>query len=326
MNQTGDLFGSIKSVVIVTICMLASHGATAQTGSSPNVVYFAKPAVSDCGPPLMAVTGGGVLPPPGLPGGVLPPLLGIPGGAPLQVRQFADRPAEASKAGAPYSAVGTTETVQTLADGNRIVHTNSSHYYRDSSGRTRTELSLSAVGPFTLEGSHTLVIITDPIAKQRFVLHPDQKRADALPFGPPALTAAAGGTGGQGGVEGTAATGSSATAPARCSPGAGPTQGTTVSLGQKTIAGLQVAGTRTEYTIPAGRMGNEQPINVTSEQWVSEELGVTVSSTVHDPIIGDTQFHLSQVERGEPDTTLFVIPSDYATTDLTANKAVIIQR
>lgn len=85
-------------------------------------------------------------------------------------------------------------------------------------------------------------------------------------------------------------------------------------------------GTRTEHTIPAGRMGNEQPINVTSEQWGSEELGVTVSSTLHDPIIGDTQFHLSQIERSEPDPTLFVVPSDYALTDVTASQAVIIQR
>jgi hypothetical protein len=168
-------------------------------------------------------------------------------------------------------------------------------------------------------------MITDPISRQRFVLHPDQKRAEVLPFGPPTLATAAGSTSGHGGKEGSPATASPVTTSVRCVPGAGP-QGTTVSLGQKTLAGLQATGTRTEHTIPAGRMGNEQPINVTSEQWVSEELGVTVSSTLHDPVIGDTQFHLNQVERGEPDPTLFVVPGDYALTDVTANKAVIIQR
>jgi hypothetical protein len=316
MNQTRDVLGSIKTAVIAAICTLAFQVAHAQTGPGPNVFYLAKTGAGDCGPPLMAMQAGAVmpLPPPGIPGGVMLP----PPGFPLE------RPAEAAKAGAPYSALGTTETVQTLADGNRIVHTNTSHYYRDSSGRTRTELSLSAVGPFTLEGSHTMVMIADPSAKQRFVLHPDQKRGEVLPFGPPALTSAAGGTGG--GVEGSPTTGSPATAPVRCSPGAAPPQGTTVSLGQKALAGLQATGTRTEFTIPAGRMGNEQPISVTSEQWVSEELGVTVSSTLHDPMIGDTQFHLSQVERAEQDPSLFVVPSDYTLTDVTVNKAVLIQR
>jgi hypothetical protein len=41
--------------------------------------------------------------------------------------------------GAPYSAVGTTEVVTTLADGNRITRTNTMRYFRDNSGRTRTE-------------------------------------------------------------------------------------------------------------------------------------------------------------------------------------------
>jgi len=41
--------------------------------------------------------------------------------------------------GAPYSAEAVTESVQTLADGNRIVRKNSSHIYRDGEGRTRRE-------------------------------------------------------------------------------------------------------------------------------------------------------------------------------------------
>jgi hypothetical protein len=253
----------------------------------------------------------------------LPPPPGIVGGPPLQVRQFVHPPAEAPRSGAPYSAIGTTETVQTLADGNHIVHTNASHYYRDSSGRTRTELSLSAVGPFTLEESSTVVMITDPVAKQRFVLHPEQKRADVLPLGPVALAAGAGGAKHTADAAGGVVTTSG---PARCLPGAGSVPATSVSLGQKTLAGLQATGTKTEYTIAAGQIGNEQPITVTSEKWVSEELGVTVSSTLHDPMIGDTQFHLSQIERTEPDPSLFAVPADYTLNDVTAGRPVIIQR
>src|SRR5215831_12128477 len=41
--------------------------------------------------------------------------------------------------GAPYAAEAVTETVQTLADGNRIVQRSSSKEYRDGEGRERRE-------------------------------------------------------------------------------------------------------------------------------------------------------------------------------------------
>ena len=318
MNRATSAFPVMRGTVAIAICCLAAQAADTQTGPGPNALYIAKAPLGDCGPASVTLQAGGaaMLPP-------LPPPPAIVGGAPLQLRQFVHPLSEAPRSGAPYSAIGTTETVQTLADGNHIVHTNASHYYRDSSGRTRTELSLSAVGPFTLEESSTVVMITDPVAKQRFVLHPEQKRADVLPLGPVALAAGAGGA-----VHTADAAGAvvSTGGPARCLPGAGSVPATNVSLGQKTLAGLQATGTKTEYTIPAGQIGNEQPITVTSEKWVSEELGVTVSSTLHDPMIGDTQFHLSQIERTEPDPSLFAVPADYTLNDVTAGKPVIIQR
>jgi hypothetical protein len=59
---------------------------------------------------------------------------------------------------------------------------------------------------------------------------------------------------------------------------------------------------------------------------VSEELGVTASSTLRDPMIGDTQFHLSHIERADPDPSLFAVPADYTPNDVTAGKPVVIQR
>ena len=150
-----------------------------------------------------------------------------------------------------------------------------------------------------------------------------KKRADVLPWDPVAFAAGAGAA--RHAADSAAGTTSSST-PARCLPGSGSVPATTVSLGQKMLAGLQATGTKTEYTIPAGQIGNEQPITVTSEKWVSEELAVTVSSTLHDPMIGDTQFHLSQIERTEPDPSLFAVPADYTLNDVTAGKPVVIQR
>lgn len=321
MNQTTGVFPLIAGAVATAVCCVAPHAASGQTAIGPNAVYIAKAAFGGCGPGVVTMKGGA---------GVQPPPAGAT--APVQVRLLQP---ETPKTGAPYSAVGTTEMVQTLADGNRIVHTNTSRYYRDGKGRTRTELSLSAVGPFALDESSTVVMINDPVAKQHFVLHPDQKRAEALPL--PEGAFAAGASNAKHGVNsGGAATGNKVDAspstalpplpPLHCTPGATPAPSTTVSLGQKTLSGLSATGTRVEYTIPAGQIGNEQPITVTSEQWMSEELGVILASTQHDPMMGDMQFHLAQIERAEPDPSLFVMPADYTLTDLTANKPVILQR
>src|SRR5437763_1564230 len=50
--------------------------------------------------------------------------------------------------GAPYSAQAVTETIQTLADGNRIVRKTSSSVYRDSEGRTRSDQAVGDVAPY----------------------------------------------------------------------------------------------------------------------------------------------------------------------------------
>ena len=48
--------------------------------------------------------------------------------------------------GSPYSALGTSQTVTTLPDGNRIVRQNTIRLWRDSDGRTRSEFALSSIG------------------------------------------------------------------------------------------------------------------------------------------------------------------------------------
>src|ERR1044072_3017465 len=50
--------------------------------------------------------------------------------------------------GAPYSAQAVTESVQTLADGNRIVRKTTASVYRDSEGRTRQDQAIGSIGPY----------------------------------------------------------------------------------------------------------------------------------------------------------------------------------
>ena len=79
--------------------------------------------------------------------------------------------------GAPYSADATTETTQTLADGNRIHRTTKASLYRDSEGRTRREQTLGEVGPLTASGEPIqTIVISDPVADT--TLHAEFARQD----------------------------------------------------------------------------------------------------------------------------------------------------
>src|SRR5882762_220677 len=87
--------------------------------------------------------------------------------------------------GAPYSLEATIETTQTLADGNRIVHRQTVHVYRDSVGRTRREETLAAIGPWAALGTPpTMITIQDPVSGANYFLDPLQKVATKLPSTP----------------------------------------------------------------------------------------------------------------------------------------------
>src|SRR5215470_19910904 len=84
--------------------------------------------------------------------------------------------------GAPYSLEATIETAQTLADGNRIVHRQTVHLYRDSKGRTRREETLAAIGPWAASGTPpTMITIQDPASGVSYFLDPQLKIANKLP-------------------------------------------------------------------------------------------------------------------------------------------------
>jgi len=74
--------------------------------------------------------------------------------------------------GAPYSGEAVNETVQTLADGNRIVRRTTAMQYRDNDGRERRE-ETSAMGA---------IFITDPVAGARYTLHPESRSAEKGPL------------------------------------------------------------------------------------------------------------------------------------------------
>lgn len=83
---------------------------------------------------------------------------------------------------AAYSAEAVTETIQMLADGNRIVRRTSANVFRDAEGRTRREQSVpAAIGVFSAgddaNTSTRRIYINDPVSGANFVLNPNERKA-----------------------------------------------------------------------------------------------------------------------------------------------------
>ncbi len=221
--------------------------------------------------------------------------------------------------GAPYSATITNQSVQMLADGNRIVHDSTGTIARDSQGRTRQDTSLPAIGNLSAANAPHLVFIHDPVAQTSYTLNLTDKTAHKMPPMPPPPP----GTAPDGSNMFFIATGGEATASGQLPPPLPPmAQGKVLAraeqgqvskedLGSQTMEGLFVTGVRTTRTIPAGQIGNEKPITVITEVWTSPDLKTIVYSKRSDPRMGEQIFQLTDITRTEPDGSLFTVPADF---------------
>ncbi len=198
--------------------------------------------------------------------------------------------------GAPYSATVITESTQTLGDGTHVTRSTTAATYRDSEGRTSREETLGAIGAFAATGdARKRTFIHDPVAGVQYVLDATTRTAEKMKAhsGPP--------------------------------PGAPVNHGSlaarekpevkTESLGTQTIEGVPAEGTRRTFTIPAGKFGNDQPIQIVSESWYSAELQTIVLSKHSDPRMGEHTYRLTNINRSEPAKSLFEVPADYTVTE-----------
>jgi hypothetical protein len=205
--------------------------------------------------------------------------------------------------GAPYSAVAVRETVQTMADGNRIVNHSEQKIARDGQGRERMEStpSLRVLGEHVAVSS---VQITDPVAGARYMLDPKaltaRKMAGAVGLGPSQTEMLA--------VERERA------AAAAFQSGSN-TSSAKEQLAPQVIEGVYAEGTRTTTTIPAGQIGNERDIAVVDEVWYSPDLHMDVMTRHSDPRSGETTYRVTQINRMEPDAALFQVPAGYTVMD-----------
>ncbi len=244
--------------------------------------------------------------------------------------------------GAPYSAEAVTETTQTLADGNRINRKSVTRVYRDSEGRTRRE-------DVDDSGAVINVSIIDPVAHQSYVLDPSSRTAYQNSFllaAPAVMRSRDAVEAGEvvrkmeaemvrrRAIQEKIAPADLPPPPPPAPPPAPdgppkppppPPSGTRPSaeraamaaavthedLGRQNIEGVSATGTRSITTIPAGSIGNLQPIKVVNEQWLSPDLQVLVMTKHSDPRSGETTYRLQSIVRAEPDRALFTVPADY---------------
>ena len=228
--------------------------------------------------------------------------------------------------GAPFCANVVTEHTQNISDGNRIHTTDNSTLCRDSDGRTRREAAVNLLGGAPQTSSPKLITIVDPVAGVRYLLDTENKVAQKMPLKPeegPDTPVAPGTPGKSGGqimfsqrIGGSGEAVVNKMSVNKTAPDSGEPAPASENLGDQTINGIQATGTRVTTTIPAGKMGNEKPIVVTSESWYSSELKATVMTKHDDPWAGELKIEFTNVNTAEPDSSLFTVPADYKIVDV----------
>jgi len=248
--------------------------------------------------------------------------------------------------GSPFSGEAVSETVQTLADGNRIVRRWSEKLYRSSDGKFRRESvggTGSAFGAIVNTGNG--ISILDPVGGLRYSINTDNNTAHTFTLRTPTPVIvnrqgdekgaiilngqAIGGTVAAGAdldkvkaeldavkAARVATTAAVATMVAPSVMAIPSTNGQkwetrTEQLGVQNFEGVDAEGTRTITTIPADAIGNERPIEIVYERWYSKELQMIVYSKHSDPRFGEQTYRLTNVNRNEPDPSLFQVPNSY---------------
>jgi hypothetical protein len=194
--------------------------------------------------------------------------------------------------GEPYSAMQTTETVKTLADGTKITHHGHHFVARDSAGRERIEMRLVAAKDGKPE--QKLVFVIDPVAR----------------------TLTSWGEGGTGPKVASVAkikepTGVVQTAAKQKNDSRPQPEITKQDLGSQIVDDLPATGELTTTVVPIGRSGNDQPITKTHEVWTSDEMKLVLLQKWSDPRTGVRTTQLSHFSRTEPDAALFHPPAGY---------------
>ena len=204
--------------------------------------------------------------------------------------------------GQPCVVVEKIETIRPLADGTTITRYGEVQKWRDSQGRFRkqgTEMDQNNSEPVF----HSAMIV-DPVNNTFTTMNLDRKTATVFHLpeqGPGQLLHPYVDLDNQ---------------PVMARPGV---EVKVEKLEGKTIAGVPAVGRRVTRTRPPGTIGNDKTIVSVSERWVSPDLNILLSSSMDDPREKETR-EVTQLERTEPDESVFRIPADFTVKDIPARQ------
>jgi len=186
--------------------------------------------------------------------------------------------------GLPFSAKVELETVSQLQDGTQITHKTYNLDARDSAGRTHNEMRnwITAEGE---EPKLTRIELYDPATRTRTDLFPLTKLARQWVIGGAAQATPVAGT-------------------------AKP-ETTREEIGTDSLEGLPVKGTRVTQTYATGALGNDRPLTIVTEYWYAAELRLNLLTKRTDPRYGVQTVRVTELQRQEPEASLFAIGEGY---------------
>ena len=195
---------------------------------------------------------------------------------------------------APFTATVQILSHETLPDGTVNTHTTIAHIARSSSGRIYNErrqlVSTNFRGEPVLLSAH----IYDPSSRLNIFYNPFQRIARETIYRQP-LAAPPN------------------TVPARTPPNNPYFK--QEDIGTQPLAGLTLTGIRKSHTIPANMSGTGKDIVIVDEYWYSPDLSIYMIIKHNDPRTGEQLVAVTDVDRHEPNTSIFVVPANYKIVD-----------
>jgi len=191
-------------------------------------------------------------------------------------------------ANAPFTAKVVVEWNEPLVGGGTASHMYYTMVARDSQGRVRRETRGFVPGGSDAEPPLRSFTILDPVAGTRTTCTKAWMTCATSAFDPNLLLAEAAQSGANSSTE---------------------------SIGQQTIDGLPVSGTRQTTWNSSGTRSESRLALSHKDAWYSPDLQMNLSVTRDDPQSGEVTLNVTNLVQGEPDSTWFSIPAGYKLKD-----------
>lgn len=205
----------------------------------------------------------------------------------------------------PFFATLATEAVKYGADGGTMTFANERHIARNGEGRIYEERWLLVPKGSKVKSSMNWIQLADPKQRTLYNCSPRRHVCDLLVYDPASDLSAA-----------SLRKGSTHTV------NNGDGSDIWEDLGTRSILGIETQGVRETTVTNVGVLGNDQPLNSTSEYWHSQQLGLNLLSIRSSPFFGKQTFTITELTSGEPDAKLFELPAGYVVNDQRKNPPI----